>query len=417
MQSGDPRQAAVEWRQSWPVVATSALGLSVSVIYIYSMGLFIEPLEREFGWGRTQITAGLTVVSVMSVVLAPFVGMLIDRFGARSVGLPGVIVYCSAIAALSLVGDQIWMWWAAWAVVALGSVCIKPTVWTAAVASYFTAGRGLALAVALCGTGIGQALLPYLTNEFVAALGWRGAYVALAAGGAALVLPLMFFFFFDAREDVRRKGGPAMDRSLMPGRGLREGFVSLQFLFLALAALLATAGITALLVHFVPMLTAGGMERTSAAAIAGVIGLASMTGRIACGYLLDRFDGRVVGAISFALPCAACLLFLQFDGSAAQAMALAAIIGLSVGAEIDVIAYLATRHFGLRNFGTLFGAIAGLISLGAGLGPLFAGAVFDANQAYAPAHLALIPVFLLTAVLIAAIGRYPVFAQPAEAVR
>ncbi|HRK63247.1 MAG TPA: MFS transporter [Terricaulis sp.] len=415
MHSGDPTHAAAEWRRSWPVVFTSAIGLSVSVIYIYSMGLFIEPIEAEFGWGRTQITAGLTVVSVLSVTLAPFVGMLIDRFGARSVGLPGVIIYCSAIAALSLVGNQVWMWWAGWAIVALGSVCIKPTVWTAAVASYFTAGRGLALALALCGTGIGQALLPYLTNQLVATFGWRAAYVALAGGGAAILLPLMLLFFFDAREEARRKGGVAADRSAMPGLELREGFISIRFIFLALAALLATGGITALLVHFVPMLSHGGMERSSAAAIAALIGLASMAGRILCGYLLDRFDGRVIGAISFALPCLACALFLQFDGGSAHAMALAIIIGLSVGAEIDVIAYLSTRYFGLRNFGALFGAIAGLISLGAGLGPLFAGAVFDATGGYALAHAALIPVFLVTAALMGSLGRYPIFATPTEA--
>lgn len=415
MQDRDGVKAAAEWRRSWPVVLTSALGLSVSVIYIYSLGIFIEPIEQEFGWGRTQITAGITVVSVMSVVLAPFVGMLIDRFGARSVGLPGVIIYCSAIAALSLVGGQVWMWWAGWAVVALGSVCIKPTVWTAAVASHFSAGRGLALAVALCGTGIGQALLPFLTNELVGLFGWRGAYVALAVGGALLVLPLMLLFFFDAREQQRRQGVAPADRSATPGRGLKEGFLSAQFLFLALAALLATAGITALLVHFVPMTTFAGMQREAAAAAAGVIGLASMTGRIACGALLDRFDGRIVGAISFALPCLACVLFLGFDGSTGQAVLLAAVIGLSVGAEIDVIAYLATRHFGLRNFGTLFGAVAGLISFGAGLGPLFAGIVFDATESYANAHLALIPVFLLTAALVASLGPYPVFAQATEA--
>jgi len=409
MEFGDREKAGAEWRQFWPIPFTSMLGLMVGAIYIYSLGLFIDPLQQEYGWSRTQITLGLTLVSVITVTLAPFMGMIIDRFGARTLAMPGMAIYCTAIASLSMVGSEIWMWWLGWFFVALGSVCIKPTVWSVAVSTYFTAGRGLAIAVALCGTGLGQIFLPYITNWMVDGFGWRIAYATLGIGGAALVLPIMFLFFYDARENNRRKGITNTDRLTLPGCGLREGYLSRRFLFLAITALVATAGIVGIVVHFVPMLSSGGVERSSAAAIAGVIGVTSMTGRVVAGYLLDRIDGRVIGALAYGFPCLGCFLLLQFDGSTSQAIILAAVIGLSLGAEIDVLAYLASRHFGLRNYGTIFGTLVGLITLGGGLGPLLIGMIFDSTGAYTYALWIFIPAFLCVSVLIASLGSYPVF--------
>jgi len=414
MQSSDSQRTSGEWTKSWPVVFTSTIGLAVSTIHIYSLGLFIEPLEREFGWGRTEITAGLMIVSIVSVVLAPIIGILIDKFGARRIGLPGVVFYCIAIALLATIGPFVWMWLLCWGLVALGSVCIKSTVWTAAVASHFTSGRGLALALALCGTGVGQALLPFITNQLLAQYGWRGAYLTLAGLGAVISLPLMIFFFFDAHEESRRKRGAlARDaRRQVGGVTVKEGLTSSGFFRLAAAALFASAAIVAMVVHFVPMLTTAGLSRASAAAIAGVVGIASITGRISCGYMLDRFNGRIVGAVSFVLPSLACLFFLNFDGSSGQALAIAVVVGLSLGAEIDVVAYLATRYFGMQNFATLFGTIAGLLSLGAGLGPLLVGMMFDRYGNYTMSYVLFIPLFLTTAALIASLGPYPTFVAP-----
>ncbi|MGD9541037.1 MAG: MFS transporter [Parvularculaceae bacterium] len=385
----------------------------VGAIYIYSLGLFIQPIEQEYGWSRTEISFGLTLLSIICVLLAPFMGMIIDKLGARSLALPGMVVYCLAIASLSLVGKEVWMWWVGWFFVALGSVAIKPTVWAAAVSSYFSAGRGFAMAVALCGTGIGQALLPPLTNALVAELGWRAAYVVLGLGSAVIILPLLFFFFYDARESNRRKGVANVGRQTMPGLDLREGFASFRFIFLAATALITTTGIVGIVVHFVPILSAGGLDRTTAAAAAGVIGLASMTGRLATGFLLDRIDGRIIGGISYSTPIITCLLMLQFDGTFEQALVLAVITGLSLGAEIDVLAYLASRYFGLRNYGTLYGTIVGLTTLGGGVGPLIAGFIYDTTGGYSLALMLFIPAFLAAALMIVSLGRYPVFAAPA----
>ena len=122
------RNTFQESREDWLVVATSTIGLAVSVMYVYSMGLFIAPLEAEFGWPRGQISAGLTVVSVITVVLAPIIGMAIDRYGSRVIALSGMVLYCLAFGLLATTSASIWHWWALWGLIGLGVVLIKPTI-------------------------------------------------------------------------------------------------------------------------------------------------------------------------------------------------------------------------------------------------------------------------------------------------
>lgn len=400
--------AAQEWRRHWAVPLVSAVGLAVGAIYLYSIGLFMEPLRAEFGWSRTQITLGLSIVSVLTVVASPFMGMVIDRFGARRIALPGMAIYCAAIALLSLVGGEIWMWWAAWLGVAVGSLCIKPTVWATAVSGHFSSGRGLAIGIALCGTGFGQAILPTITNALIEQHGWRFAYAVLGLGSAAVVLPLMAAFFRDAQWGGGRVAG-ASRLADAPGVGLREGYMSKQFLFLLATALLATSGVVGIVVHFVPLLVAAGIDSKGAAVAAGAIGLTSMAGRILSGYLMDRWNGRWIGACTYLLPCVPCYLLVHFEGTQLQATGIAVLIGLSLGAEIDVLAYLSSRYFGLRHYGALFGTIVGALTLGAGVGPLLMGTAFDISGHYAPALWAFLPIFPVTGGLIAALGPFPDF--------
>jgi predicted MFS family arabinose efflux permease len=149
------------------------------------------------------------------------------------------------------------------------------------------------------------------------------------------------------------------------------------------ASLLFTFTIIALVVHFVPILTGKGLGKLEAAGIATLIGLASIAGRLGTGFMLDRFRAARVGAIVFLLPAIACLLLILGGGSGAAAMVAALFIGLTLGAEIDVIVYLATRLFGLKNFGSLYGGLLCALSIGTATGPLAASQVFDRYGDYA----------------------------------
>lgn len=166
------------------------------------------------------------------------------------------------------------------------------------------------------------------------------------------------------------------------GFGFVEGLKSSIYLRLLLASLLFTFVALALVVNFIAIQTDGGMDAGAAGALAVWIGLFAIGGRLATGMLLDRFRANLVGAAIFALPILACLCLLFLGPQAA--FLTAALVGLTVGAEVDVIVYLATRHFGLKAFGALYGGLLVALSVGTAIGPLVAARIYDTTGSYDP---------------------------------
>ncbi len=410
-QHGDARG---EFARNWPVVLAGALGMALASVGAYVTGIFIQPLEQEFGWSRAEIVAGLGFVSVFGVISAPIIGLIVDRFGPRRIGVIGVALACLALAGLSLTGPSIWTWWALWLPLAFASKFINPTIWTSGVSSLFDAGRGLALAFVLGGTALCSTLTPILGNYFIETLGWRQAFIALAAFWGVLVIPPVWLFFTSAldRNRVVPKN-EKIDAEALTGVGVREALLSFKYVRLALAGFLASLIVVSLVTGLVPILTSLAIERQSAANIAGLIGIATITGRLIGGYLLDRINGNLVAAVSLILPVIPCALLLAYPGSVPVATAATLVLGLSLGVELDAVAYLVSRHFGMLNYGVLFGTIVGLLTLATGMGPLLISFVYDATQSYNGVLWGYIPLSLLTALLFASLGRYPVFAAVA----
>jgi predicted MFS family arabinose efflux permease len=396
-----------EWAANWPVPVVSAVGMAVSMLPLYSLGALILSIQHATHWTRGQISFGPTILSIGAVLLAPVVGGAIDRYGARRVALPGLALFCLAVGAVSLSGGNVASWWLAWGLMALADVTIKTTVWTTAVVSLFERTRGLAIGVALSGTGIATTCLPYLATVLQESFGWRGTYAIMAAGAAALSLPLVWFWFYDAGDPYQRDAqGRICQLAHSVGMSLGPALRSRRFLQLAAICLLSSTCSIGLIVHFVPILKDGGMTSHGAAAVAGVIGISTMAGRLVGGWLLDRFSARWIGFTSCALSAVAAPI-LMVDHGLVGAVAAAVLIGGSGGSEIGVIAYLVPRHFGLRHFGTLFSVMSALLTVGAGVGPWIAGYSFDRFASYHQALFVAGPLFAVCAILFATLGAAP----------
>jgi len=116
-----------------------------------------------------------------------------------------------------------------------------------------------------------------------------------------------------------------------------------------------------------------------------------------------------VGAAALSFPAVTCLILIAADGSILLSIIAIIVFGVSIGAEIDVLAYLAARFFGTRNFGALFGIMAGLMALGGGLGPVLGGHVYDLTGSYIPVLWGIVPLALLSGYLLLTLGAYPKF--------
>jgi MFS family permease len=377
------KNAKAEWRRFWFLPLTAALGAATSALCIYSLGPFMEPLSREFGWSRAQISVGISVATFSSGIFCVPIGILVDRVGPRCVGLIGVPAMSGVFALLSTTTGTTANWIGLWIGIAIGTMFVQPTVWTSAVASRFEASRGLAFAITLSGSSVAAIVNPVLATWLIGNYGWRTAFAAMGGGWALLVFPILVMFFRGA-QDTGPKERVAASSAVLTGITVSEGLRSPALYKLLLAIALFTFTASGALVHFVPILTDRGATPLAAAGIASLIGIFSIVGRLGTGALLDRFPAHLIGATAFMLPILAAALLLWDGANPVSQSIAAATLGLTVGSEVDVIAYLAARHFGLKNFGALYGALLMALSLGAACGPLAAGAVFDRYGSYAP---------------------------------
>ncbi len=400
--------AAAEWRANWTVVLAACAGMAVASLISYSSGLFIVPLEKEYGWSRAEIMSGHSIAATLAAICAPFMGILIDRFGTRRIGIAAIIAVCGAIAMFSQTGPNIWHWRALWLLLTIGIILVQPFVWTAAVTSLFSAGRGLSLAAVLCGSSIASIVVPRMTLWLIDAFGWRMAWIWLGGIWLVIALPLVWFFFTSAVDQRRTSVASESAVADTPRPSVwQSGILTWRFPVLLFAGVSIALVVVTMVVSVVPVLSASGISRGDAASIAGLVGITAIIGRLSIGALLDRMDGRMIAAICVSLPIIGILLLIKMPGSLVAASVAVLIFGFSLGAELDIVAYLTSRYFGRENFGFLFGTIGGLLGFVSGNGPVALNRVYDVTGAYTPALWAAVPLCLLSAVLFLCLGRYP----------
>jgi predicted MFS family arabinose efflux permease len=380
--SGIIRTSTGEWKHFWRLPIAAALGYSTATLPTYGLGAFIQPLQDSFGWTRSEISAGLTITGFIGALLSIPVGIVVDRFGPRIVGLIGIVLMTATFALLGTASGTLSNWFFLWVLLALSNVAVQGTVWTKAVASRFERSRGLALAVTLSGGSLAATLLPLIATSLTSSFGWRASFMGVAAIWLIAVFPAVFVYFHGDRGGTAHRVSKTVSEAHPGGVTVAEIVRSPNFYRIIITCLCFAFIVNGIVVHFVPILTSGGADKLHAAAIASLIGVFSVVGRLSIGFLLDRLPSQLLGAAICLCPVvASLLLILDADNGAFQLIG-AIMFGLTVGSEIDVIAYLTTRAFGLKAYGMIFGTMMGALSIGIALGPLAAGIAYDIFGSY-----------------------------------
>lgn len=405
MKTDGPRSAAQEWRHYGLLPVAAAFGYSTVAIQTYGIGPFVAPLEAEFGWSRAQVMMGLTISNFVGVLFNFAIGVLADRVGPRRVALTGVVVKTGAIALLATATGTVLNWSLLWVVVAFGAVLSQANVWTSAVASRFERGRGLAIAVTLSGSSFCAALVPVLGTWLIGAYGWRTAFAGVALAWVIVVLPVVFLFFRGA-QDARGPGtSGASARPDLPGLTIGQGLRTAAFWRLMVACFGFAFYTMAIAPNLVPMLTEKGASTASAAQIAALMGIVGIVARISAGFLLDHLSPTLVGTFVFLLPVAGMALLLGDAPSEAFLILAVVSFGITIGAEYDVVIYLAARHFGIRSFASLLGGMLTAGALGGSIAPVVAGTMHDRFGGYVELLWLLMALMASGAVAIATLGR------------
>ena len=362
----------------------AAFGLSTSPgqFAFGAFSLFIEPLEQEFGWSRADMSLALTLFTACLAVTLPFMGRLVDRFGSRRVLAPSMLVLGTGLCVLGWRLDALWILLTVYVLIGVLGAGANSPPYMRTVSSWFDRRRGLAIGTAMAGAGLGYAYVPPMVRYINDAYGWRFSFLALGAIIIFVATPLVALFLKDPpRPRVAETPGPDEAGAETTGDEWREAVGRGVFWMLICVFALLSFSLYGMLAHFKPMLSEMGIPGAEAGWIAGMVGIAVMVSRVVIGYLIDRIFAPRVALVVFLLSAAG-MVVLSAGNAAGFAIPAAVLLGLSMGAEIDLLAYLAGRYFGLKSFAVIYGLLFSAFLAGTALGPWAYGAVYDADGSY-----------------------------------
>lgn len=369
----------------WIIVAVALAIISLGMGLMLSLGVFMEPLQLAFGWGRRHI-ASANMYGWLAYGVSSFVfGTLSDRFGTRWIVLIGGLMFGLGMLALSQM-QTLWQFYLAYGLLVGGGAGAFMVPLTSTVTRWFTQRRGLVVALANCGIGVGGMVFAPLTRSLLIHADWQTAFFLYGCLSWVVVLPLAFLIR-NAPEDMGLQpygGVPATTgSSIARGTTLQHHvFHTPAFWSLAAVHFLCCAAHSGPIFHMVSAAIDTGIDKLAAASIFAIASLASVPGRVGTGMLADRFGSKGILVTWLVLQATAIALYLCLGGLSGFAL-IAMLFGLSYGGVMPLYALVAREFFGAQAMGASYGGIFMLSCIGMGLGAWFGGWIFDSAQTYA----------------------------------
>jgi MFS family permease len=435
-----PSPARRRIHPAWIVAAVAFLALVGAAGFRAAPGVLMVPLQNEFGWSTTVLSAAVSINLVLFGLTAPFAAALMERFGIRAV-TSVALVLIGAGSALTVLVNQSWQLLLTWGLlIGLGTGSMA-LVFAATIANtWFAKSRGLVIGILTAGSAAGQ--LVFL--PFIALLaqdpGWRQASLLIAAGALAVV-PLVLKFLKNSPADVgalpygaevqapeesEQRTAPEPATTSAPAAAAepsrnepsRNAAVrALQVLkraskvrtFWALVAGFAICGATTnglIGTHFIPSAHDHGMAETTAAGLLAVVGIFDIAGTIASGWLTDRFNPRILLAVYYQFRGIGLLVLpLLLSATVQPSMIVFVVIyGLDWVATVPPTAAICRQVFGADG-SVVFGWVFAAHQLGAAAAALAAGAIRDATGQYTYAWFAAAAMCTIAAVISATIRK------------
>ncbi len=380
-----------EFKFGWPVILSSTLGigLGMSPLPFYTIGVFAIPLSKKFGWGMDIIMGGLTFFTIAALFSSPLIGYVADKIGARKTALWSLALFGLTFMAFSFNNGSPILYYAIWVTMAFAGAGTLPMTWTRAINNWFNENRGLALGLSLLGTGLFGAFAKLYAFSLIENFGWQIAYLGVGLLPLLIALPVAYFFFRDT-DDPKvsdkiaklKKEIPNHSKGNKTGLSVAQALKDWKFWLLAFSFILISFAIGGPIPNLEKLLSSKGFGIGDAVILASSIGYAVLIGRLIGGYLLDRFWAPAVAFILLSVPALSCYLLQSADLSYTNALIAVIVLGFGAGVEYDLMAYLVSRYFGMKNYAAIYGFLYGFFAMGAGFGPVIFGKFYTNTGSY-----------------------------------
>ncbi|MBL8306576.1 MAG: MFS transporter [Rubrivivax sp.] len=402
-----------EFRRGWPIVLAGMLGvgLGLSPLPFYTLGVIAPHLAKEFGWGMGQIFFGLTITTFAVIVGGPGAGYLAMRYGARKVALSSLVLLSLTFMSLALSSGSLTQYYLTWGLVSLLGAGTLPITWTRGVNAWFERRKGLALGLTLMGTGLFGIVAKPFTAWLVAGFGWRGAFVGLGLLPLLIALPVAWALFRNVDGDPNATGVKVPLSGMTVAEALRDR----RFWTLMLAFVPISFALGGPIPNMEKILLQGGLEAAVVIKLTMFIGLSALLGRLIGGWLIDRFWAPGVALVILLLPGISLWLLAHGPLTPATAVVSIVLVGFAVGMEYDLMAFFVARYFGMKSYTPIYSLLYVCFALGAGIGPAAFGAAFDRTGSYDGVLMGSFVGLVLGALAFLTLGRYREF--PPEPIR
>lgn len=380
--SETPQIDRTGFHYGYVVAAGSAVILMIAWGAYYSYGIFFKPLLEEFGWTRAMTSGAFSLGTILQGVVAIFVGRITDRVGARPMVICGGILAGVGYMLMWQINSiwQLYIFYGVLTGLGMGSYFVPLVSNTA---HWFQARRGLITGFVVAGIGLGAVIVPPLASRLIDTYDWRTSFVIL---GAAVLLSSVLVGMLIRPGTAKDKspggqGAPSRPAPALPGISFAAALRTRQLwmtcgLFSCLGFSLFST-----IVHIAPHTTDIGFTAADGASVIAVIGIASILGKIGMGYFADRVGSRPGWIFSFVVMAA--VMFWMIWATDLWALYLfAAFFGVAYGGMVANESPVVAELFGLRAHGVILGTASFAFTVGASLGPLLAGFIYDVTLSY-----------------------------------
>ena len=376
----------------WIVGASFLIALYVGGVLFYGFTAIFEPIANEMGWSYTQISLAASIRGMEMGLLAPLMGILVDRWGPRRLIFGGSVISAVGLILLSY-ATSLGMFYGAFILIAIGTSSCTITVLLTAVANWFRRRVGLASGITVSGFGFGGLLIP-LTVKLIDLYDWRLTMTILALGMLVTVPALSLLFRHKPEQSGHLPDGqaenpatfdngssppPIVEASVKGTQALKSS----TFWHIALAFMFYSMIVTAAITHVMPYLSSIGIARSTSSLVATSMPLTSIGGRLSFGWIGDKLEKKWLAAGGFAMMSLGMLCFSYVSSIGIWLLVpFIVLFGIGYGGSNVLRLSLTREYFGITSFGTIFGSIIGVNMLGGLIGPPLAGWVFDNWHSY-----------------------------------